>query len=491
MDPSGVDRAVFRFKKMMPEYVFDSVKLEGNPFTFPEVKTLLDGVTVGGHRLSDQQQVLHQKRACDALLRLLESREFNPLNVDQWIALNTLVAEGEALYTGAFRDGPVSIAGTAFCPPEASGLMAVFVDESRKIERIQNPVERAYVYSAWAAINQFFWDGNKRTGRLFMNGVLMSAGFDALSIPASIQLAYNQACMRLYEDNDATDLFVLMMNRHMEITRTNSPSSLVPVYQKNDPVHQATHGLVFSGSLPNLAISKCYHAMVFMAQLNNWERDTDGYFTITIAELDRITGGSCHKWEEYQKLIEKLRDVTIDWASFIRPGRHDTLDGHTVERMPVLSDVHGLENLKTKKVNALKYRFPDAILDHFIQTKDWFGQVDPVVLFKFRNHAGFNAYLYACMVATGESSTNEFWSSSYTKDEWRCMLGIEDGKYSDANFTNVLMPRLAKQICEKTEGTRKPMMVEFRKTKDKRFQMRVVVLDKKPRFCPASGSECV
>lgn len=107
------------------------------------------------------------------------------------------------------------------------------------------------------------------------------------------------------------------------------------------------------------------------------------------------------------------------------------------------------------------------------------------MLFRFRSHAGFNAYLYACMVSTGKSETNEFWSSSYTKAEWRGMLGIEDGKYTDANFTNVLMPRLAKQICQKTDGTRKPMMVKFRKTKDKRFQMRVVVLDKKPRFCPA------
>lgn len=220
IDPSGVDRAVFRFKKMMPEFVFDSVKLEGNPFTFPEVKTLLDGVTVGGHRLSDQQQVLNQKRSCDALLRLLGTGTFDPLDMEQWIALNELVAEGEALFTGALRDGPVSIAGTAFCPPEASGLKFAFVDESRKIESIQNPVERAYVYSAWAAVNQFFWDGNKRTGRLIMNGVLIAAGLDALTIPASCQLAYNQACMRLYDENDATDLFVLMSNRHVEIART-------------------------------------------------------------------------------------------------------------------------------------------------------------------------------------------------------------------------------------------------------------------------------
>jgi len=44
---------------MLPEYVWDAGVLEGNPFTFPEVKTLLDGVTVGGRKLSDQEQILN------------------------------------------------------------------------------------------------------------------------------------------------------------------------------------------------------------------------------------------------------------------------------------------------------------------------------------------------------------------------------------------------------------------------------------------------
>jgi len=33
---------------MLPEFVWDAGVLEGNPFTFPGVKTLLDGITIGG-----------------------------------------------------------------------------------------------------------------------------------------------------------------------------------------------------------------------------------------------------------------------------------------------------------------------------------------------------------------------------------------------------------------------------------------------------------
>lgn len=48
------ERVCFRFQRMLPEFVWDAGVLEGNPFTFVEVKTLLDGVTVGGRKISDQ-----------------------------------------------------------------------------------------------------------------------------------------------------------------------------------------------------------------------------------------------------------------------------------------------------------------------------------------------------------------------------------------------------------------------------------------------------
>lgn len=52
--PADKARAVFRAKKILEGLVYDTVALEDNPFTFPEVKTLLDGITVGGHKLSDE-----------------------------------------------------------------------------------------------------------------------------------------------------------------------------------------------------------------------------------------------------------------------------------------------------------------------------------------------------------------------------------------------------------------------------------------------------
>ncbi len=48
-------KAVMLAKRQLAEFVCDAVNLEGLNFTLPEIQTLLDGITVGGHKLSDQQ----------------------------------------------------------------------------------------------------------------------------------------------------------------------------------------------------------------------------------------------------------------------------------------------------------------------------------------------------------------------------------------------------------------------------------------------------
>jgi len=49
------DKALMLAKRAVGVLVHDSILLEGIDYTLPEVLTLLEGVTVGGHALSDQQ----------------------------------------------------------------------------------------------------------------------------------------------------------------------------------------------------------------------------------------------------------------------------------------------------------------------------------------------------------------------------------------------------------------------------------------------------
>jgi hypothetical protein len=68
------ERAVWRYQRSLPEFVRDAAALEGNPFTFPEVQTLMDGITVGGRKLSDERQVANLAEAA----RELAARRLRP-----------------------------------------------------------------------------------------------------------------------------------------------------------------------------------------------------------------------------------------------------------------------------------------------------------------------------------------------------------------------------------------------------------------------------
>ena len=96
------ERACVRFDQMMPEFVWDASVLEGNPLTLREVTAVLDGVIVGGRRLTDQEQILNLAQASKHLLTLVKSGHF-ALSKTVATEINALVARNESLEWGVFR----------------------------------------------------------------------------------------------------------------------------------------------------------------------------------------------------------------------------------------------------------------------------------------------------------------------------------------------------------------------------------------------------
>lgn len=213
---SDVSTVLYRAQKAMPEIVFNTVALEGNPFTYPEVKTLLDGITVGGRKLSDQQQVLNQQKSWGLLLDKVRSEDF-AITKGLFCELNGIVAFEEALKWGVFRDQPVFIAGTKWSPPKADELDKLFTAVVQNLENIENPVERGMVFFLAGAQNQFFYDGNKRTSRLMMNGELMRYGYDVINISADRQLEYNKKMTDFYDSKDATPMMAFLQSCSLSI----------------------------------------------------------------------------------------------------------------------------------------------------------------------------------------------------------------------------------------------------------------------------------
>ena len=193
----SVERAVWRFRHSLPEYVWDAAVLEGNPFTYPEVQTLLDGITAGGRKISDEQQVLNLAEAANELLRLVGTGGFR-LVKEISDRLQYLIARDEALESGHFRGEGKELltpgvglgAHGRYMPPktEAGGenLCRIYARGLEFIHAdLSDAFEQAIAYFLFAALQQFYFDGNKRTARYMMNGHLMSHGIDAISVPAA------------------------------------------------------------------------------------------------------------------------------------------------------------------------------------------------------------------------------------------------------------------------------------------------------------------
>jgi len=185
-------------KKDKIDFIYNTSALEGNAMTYPEVETLLEGITVGGHKLSDEQQILNQNRSVNLLFDMIKNNEFY-LDKKILCNLHSKVAFEEALTWGKFRESGVNIGGTDYKPPKAKELDFLFQEGMRELEKIEHPIVRAITYFLFGAKCQFFYDGNKRTSRLFMNGILLKFGYPILNIKVKDKLEFNKQMLRFYD----------------------------------------------------------------------------------------------------------------------------------------------------------------------------------------------------------------------------------------------------------------------------------------------------
>lgn len=222
-----IEDSCIHFHNMLPELISSQAALKGNPFTYSEVKTLLGGFTVGGHRIIDQEQIINLIDASKYLLSIVKSNIFS-LDKSTFVHLHEIVARNEFLEWGWFRgEGeendytptvglgehghyvPLStIAG-------AKNLNQIFSNGIRALNNHSpNPFERAVAFFLFGALQHFFFTGNKRTSQLMMNGILISSGIDPISIPATKEHEFNQKMVCFYQDRNATEMMRFMIDCH-------------------------------------------------------------------------------------------------------------------------------------------------------------------------------------------------------------------------------------------------------------------------------------
>lgn len=95
----GVEKARYRFRAALPDLIWNAAALEGNTFMLPEVRTLLDGTTVQGKRIEEEQQILALSEGYSFVDELVGAGEFH-LSKRTSDRVHALVARHEAIESG-------------------------------------------------------------------------------------------------------------------------------------------------------------------------------------------------------------------------------------------------------------------------------------------------------------------------------------------------------------------------------------------------------
>lgn len=107
------EQSRFLAKKKWDENVYCGMRMENRAVTFPQTKTILNGVNVPNVQLDDITAILNMRDAWRFLLDTISE----PLTLDYICKLNGFIARNEALEWGKLRTGSVGISGTDYIPP--------------------------------------------------------------------------------------------------------------------------------------------------------------------------------------------------------------------------------------------------------------------------------------------------------------------------------------------------------------------------------------
>lgn len=195
------EQSRFLVKKKWDENVYCGMRMENRAVTFPQTKTILEGINVPDVRLDDIQAILNMRDAWRFQLDHLGA----PITLDYLCRLNALIARNEALSWGELRTGQVAISGTDYLPP-VPVQASVERELTDILSRNTSATDRALSLFAWGTRGQFFWDGNKRTSLVLSNKLLLEAGAGMLTITEKYMARFNEQLLSYYNSGEPEGL---------------------------------------------------------------------------------------------------------------------------------------------------------------------------------------------------------------------------------------------------------------------------------------------
>ena len=191
--------SIFLAKKKWDENVYCGMRMENRAVTFPQTKTILDGMSVSGVHISDVEAILNMRDAWRFLLKTIDDE----ISLEYACKLHSFIGRNEALEWGVLRKGTVSVGDYTPALPDAEAIQK---ELAGILESGSSVTSKALDIFLMFSRGQFFWDGNKRTALTMANKLLVQNGAGMLIIPEGKMEDFNTRLIDFYKTGNGENL---------------------------------------------------------------------------------------------------------------------------------------------------------------------------------------------------------------------------------------------------------------------------------------------
>lgn len=179
--PSDRGKSCSFFLQSLATFTWNTLRsFEDNPATLTQTTSILAGL------IQEDKFELSTSTACH---------------------LHNYVGKEDALEWGIIRSRVVSLHNISFVPP-TKDLENIIQNGFHFLQHeVANPVERAIGVFLFMTRQQPFYDANKRTASLMMNGCLMANGYSPITVLNQNSEEFHRELGSFYESGNANNMF--------------------------------------------------------------------------------------------------------------------------------------------------------------------------------------------------------------------------------------------------------------------------------------------
>ena len=200
-------------ERLSIELSWKSSQIEGNTYSLLETELLLSEKLMAKNKnKSEAIMLLNHKTAIDYLYQ--KRIVVTPLKIATIENIHSLLIKDLGVNRN-LRKHTVGITGTTYTPPDNEFQIKEYLEKSCDLINAKKSVfEKAMLIVLLISYVQPFEDGNKRTGRITGNAILIENGYCPLSYRSVTPLDYKKAMILFYEQNNISAYKKLFMEQY-------------------------------------------------------------------------------------------------------------------------------------------------------------------------------------------------------------------------------------------------------------------------------------